>query len=154
MVDQPLKLIEAFRVLLRVIHPHRPELADKVTGIDCFVRPKRHGISPLEHDALKMARACLNKYVREGRIRLLGILEGTEYPQEPHEIHPIDCAKGELNIWEGALEIVLVPEKRWNVYRRVHAVAADVRAVAAAIATTHVDRSRVEVYRTGAPGRP
>jgi hypothetical protein len=133
--DPPLKLLEAFRVILRALHPKRPELADEIHDIRWFRYPRRYGdpehggVPPEEHDAAKMARDVLTKNVRELNIRLVGILDDGK-PQEPHEIHQSDCRDGELNIWKNELEV----EKYNKVYRQVGCIAADVLRVVRSLA--------------------
>jgi hypothetical protein len=130
--DPPLKLLDAFRVILRALYPKRPGLADEIQDIRWFHYPRRHRVPPEERDAANKAREVLTKNVRELNIGLIGVLKGIS-PQEPHAINPIACASGELNMWENTLEVEepltesekkkVFPVRHHNVWQ-VHAVAA------------------------------
>jgi hypothetical protein len=127
--DPPLVPLDALRALVRVIYPQRPDLADEIKKKDWFLYSKRQGIPPEEVDKAKMARDVLTRNVREHTIRLRGVLDDGK-AREPHDIDPIDCAQGDLDIWEQTLEVTKGGRKT---YRQVHCIADDVHRVAKCI---------------------
>jgi hypothetical protein len=124
--------LEAFRLILRGIHPDNPALAEQITSRDWFLEmqltPPFEG-TPAAADATAATEALnlLYSHVTYSRIILRGVLD-----REPIDINPSDQAIGDLNIWELTLDCSL-PGLQPRIYRNVRCIKASVIKVAAPV---------------------
>jgi hypothetical protein len=94
-------LDETFRRILRANFA-RQNLADEITGYDWFHKRQQIGFKfdLREYQAAKSSLERLKQDIKGQQIRLRGRLNG-----RVEDIDPIDAAKGEIDVFENALEI-------------------------------------------------
>jgi hypothetical protein len=110
---------EAFRKILRAIHPERPALADEVESFWWHDRKRL----PDEDVAVNKARELFEERVAQGKFRLRGVLD----PRKPREdIDPADAKVGKPDIFAGELR-VFHNNKVVRTYRQVDIYETDVR---------------------------
>jgi hypothetical protein len=144
-----IKLVEAFRTILRAVHPGRPALADEIESYAwLYFDRNRRSVDPEiwayvdgeefwrgeeragegredEVKAFKDAHRRLAEFVRQehGKFRLRGVLD----PRKPlDDIDPADAKVGEIDVFAEELRVFL-NGKVARTYRQVHCYETDVR---------------------------
>ena len=119
-----IKLVEAFRVILRAVYPDRPALADEIQSYEWNFGSGPHwwqyetNLTSDEVIAVNKAFDVLN----QGTIRLRGVL-GPSCPEE--DIDTADVRDGKLHVFDGKL--YFLENKVIKTYHRVRAYETDVR---------------------------
>jgi hypothetical protein len=158
------KLVEAFRVILRAIYPGRPALADEIESYDwLYFDPNRRSIDPEiwayvggeefwrgeeragkgredEDKAFKEAHRRLEDSVRQehGKFRL----RGAPHPSSPLEdIDPAYARDGKLDVFAGKLH-VFDGNKIIKTYHRVDCYETDVNRCVAELCSETKDAKR------------
>lgn len=121
------KLVEAFRTILRAIYPRRPALADEIQSYawDHFGGVRFWFGTHLTSDeiiAVNQAFKLLDELVAREKIRLRGAL-GPAKPEE--DIDQVDASAGKLHIFDGKL--YFLENKVPKTYHRVRCYEIDVR---------------------------
>jgi hypothetical protein len=127
--EKKLKLIEAFRTVLRARYPSRPALADEVENADYF-RPPFDGDRGVEVQAVADALDVLRDAIVKQSVRLHGRLDG----ERPADIDPSEITRTGILVFDNALD-VWQPTTRVSqfrqlpIYLNVHCYAADIEAL-------------------------
>jgi hypothetical protein len=123
-----LKLIEAFRIVLRAGYSQRPGLADEIQDIHYF------RYSPFDEStgwrldpevqAADFAYAELKDAIMSGAIRLRGIVNGGM----PDDIEPMEITRNEIAVFDNKMDVCDGP-RTLRTYRKIHCYAADIDAL-------------------------
>jgi hypothetical protein len=118
-----IKLVEALRTILRVMHPGRPALADEIQSYDWDYFGGVQwwfGTHLTSDEVIAVNRAF--ELLDQGKIRFRGVL-GPSKPEE--DIDPADSSAGKLHVFDGKL--YFLENKGITTYHRVRAYETDVR---------------------------
>lgn len=137
---------DAFRLLLFALdHETGSKFADKITSYYWFWRWKTLGIPAPAHTVAKNALEILRVNVKNGDIRLRGVLLAQN---PPAEIDPADCMDGELDVFDQTLRVYaraqdVTPAR---IYRQVRCVESDVKKIVRGASTALIRASDEEIH--------